>query len=88
MDEPTNGLDIDGLHMVRDLIAGWRGQGRAVLFSSHTMSEVERLADRVVVINRGRVLFDGSVAELRVKTGSGGLEEAYEALVGHGRTRC
>lgn len=82
MDEPTNGLDMEGLHMVRSLIADWKDRGRAVLFSSHTMSEVERLADRVVVISRGQVLFAGSVAELAIKTGAARLEDAYETLLG------
>lgn len=84
MDEPTNGLDIEGLHMVRGLIGDRKDRGGAVLFSSHTMSEVERLADRVVVISRGQVLFDGSVDELTARTGSARLEDAYETVLGRG----
>lgn len=88
MDEPTNGLDIDGLHMVRTLIADRKRRGRSVLFSSHTISEVERVADRVAVINHGLVLFDGPVDTLVATTGSPRLEDAYEAVLRQGHERC
>ena len=81
MDEPTNGLDIEGLQMVRALIAERKELGRGVLFSSHTMAEVERVADRVVVIQHGCILFDGSLGELLSSTGAARLEDGYEALL-------
>jgi ABC-2 type transport system ATP-binding protein len=85
LDEPTNGLDLDGLHLIRNLIAQRKKGGTSVLFSSHTMSEVEKVADRVVIIRRGKKLFDGGIDALRSATSLSSLEEAYESvLLGRG----
>jgi ABC-2 type transport system ATP-binding protein len=77
-DEPVNGLDPDGVRWVRELMRGFAAEGRTVLLSSHLMSEMERTADRVVVIGRGRLLADAPLAELTDANGS--LEDAYLAL--------
>ncbi|CAN5745519.1 ABC transporter ATP-binding protein [soil metagenome] len=70
LDEPTNGLDPKGMAEMRDLIRSL-GQGeRTVLLSSHLMGEVEQICDRVGVIRHGKLVAEGSVAELR---GEGGL---------------
>lgn len=87
LDEPTNGLDMDGLRMVRQLIRPVTRYHLGVLFSSHTMSEVERLADRVVVINHGRVLYDGTVEGFITEAGESTLESAYEAVLSKGAAR-
>ncbi|SDS57310.1 ATP-binding cassette domain-containing protein [Actinoplanes derwentensis] len=63
LDEPVNGLDADGVRWVRGLVRRWAGDGRTVLVSSHLMSEVALIADRVVVLGRGRLLADATVAE-------------------------
>ncbi len=76
-DEPTNGLDVASSRAVRDLILGIRDAGRCVLFCSHIMSEVEALCDRIVVIARGRVVADGTAAELRRAVGRADLEEVF-----------
>lgn len=64
LDEPFNGLDPEGIVWMRELLAGLAGQGRAVLVSSHLMSELQDSAAHVVVVGRGRVVADTSVAEL------------------------
>ena len=69
-DEPVNGLDLDGVRWVRSLLRGFADEGRTVLVSSHLMSEMERVADRVVVIGRGRLIADAPIAE--VLRGMGG----------------
>jgi len=79
LDEPTNGLDVAASRAVRALIRTIRDEGRCVLFSSHIMPEVESLCDRIVVIGRGRVLATGTPGELRERTGTGDLEEAFVA---------
>ncbi|MDP6704712.1 MAG: ATP-binding cassette domain-containing protein [Alphaproteobacteria bacterium] len=76
-DEPTNGLDIASSRAVRDLVLGIRDAGRCVLFCSHIMSEVEALCDRIVVIAHGRVVADGTPAELRHAVGRADLEEVF-----------
>jgi ABC-2 type transport system ATP-binding protein len=64
LDEPANGLDPEGIRWVRALLRRLADEGRAVLVSSHLISEVSRLADDVVVIRRGAFVTQGSVAEL------------------------
>jgi ABC-2 type transport system ATP-binding protein len=78
LDEPVNGLDPAGVRWVRDLLRSLAAQGRAVLVSSHLIGEIARTADHVVVIGRGRLLADTSVAELSARSPS--LEEAFFAL--------
>lgn len=84
LDEPTNGLDIASSRAVRDLILEIRDQGRCVLFSSHIMSEVEALCDRIIVISDGLIVADGAPEELRLATGQGNLEEVFLAAVTQG----
>ncbi|SNQ45771.1 ABC-type multidrug transport system, ATPase component [Frankia canadensis] len=68
LDEPVNGLDPEGISWVRTLLRRLAGEGRTIVVSSHLMSEMEDTADRVVVVGRGRLLANASVAEF---TGSG-----------------
>ena len=65
LDEPANGLDPAGMAWLRQLLADWASQGRTVLFSSHVLSEVQMVADKVVIISDGRVVRDESLASLR-----------------------
>lgn len=63
-DEPVNGLDLDGVRWIRALLRGFADEGRAVLVSSHLMGEVQHVADRIVIIGRGRLIADASVGEV------------------------
>jgi energy-coupling factor transporter ATP-binding protein EcfA2 len=65
LDEPTNGLDIASSRAVRNVIHEIRDQRRCVLFSSHIMSEVEALCDRITVICDGLIVANGALEELR-----------------------
>lgn len=65
LDEPGNGLDPQGIRTVRDLLRSHAARGGTVLVSSHLLSEVEHLADDVIVINGGRLVTHGSLAELQ-----------------------
>jgi ABC-2 type transport system ATP-binding protein len=64
LDEPFNGMDPEGIIWIRGLLRRLAAQGRAVLVSSHLMGELQDIADRVVVLGRGRVLADARVADL------------------------
>jgi ABC-2 type transport system ATP-binding protein len=78
LDEPVNGLDPEGIRWIRSLLRSLATQGRTVLVSSHLIGEIARTADHVVVIGRGRLLADSSVAELSARSAS--LEEAFFEL--------
>ena len=64
LDEPTNGLDPAGIHEFRAMIRGFVAEGRTVLLSSHLLDEVEKICDAVAIVDRGRVVMQGSIAEL------------------------
>jgi ABC-2 type transport system ATP-binding protein len=78
MDEPFNGMDPEGIVWMRGFLRGLAAEGRAVLVSSHLLSELPDVADRVVVIGRGRVLADATIAELTA--GAPSLEDVYLRL--------
>ncbi len=64
LDEPVNGLDPEGIRWIRGLLRSLASEGRAVLVSSHLMTELEGTADHLIVIGRGRLLADASVSDL------------------------
>jgi ABC-2 type transport system ATP-binding protein len=70
-DEPVNGLDPDGIRWIRAFLRSLADEGRTVLVSSHLMSELEGVADELVVIGRGRLIAHASVAELRSASSDG-----------------
>ena len=63
LDEPANGLDPEGIHWIRNLLKSLAAEGRTVFLSSHLMSEMAQTADHLIVIGRGRLIADTSVAE-------------------------
>ncbi len=85
LDEPTTGLDILATSDMIDFIATRKDEGRCVLFSTHILSEAERLCDRIGVIDRGRLLASGTIDELREQTGETYLDRVFRALVADSR---
>jgi sodium transport system ATP-binding protein len=81
LDEPTNGLDVITTRAVRRLLHELKTEGRCVLFSSHLMHEVSGLCDRVVVIAGGKIVADGSVADIIIAGEANNLEDAFINLV-------
>lgn len=77
LDEPTNGLDVMSARAVHDLIREMKAQGHCILISSHIMSEVSALCDRLVVCANGRAVAEGTPDELRERAGTADLEEAF-----------
>jgi sodium transport system ATP-binding protein len=80
LDEPTRGLDVMSVRLLRDTLRGLRAQGRCILMSSHVMAEVQELSDHIVCLSRGRVVAEGSPDELVRRTGAPNLEEAFVQL--------
>jgi len=68
-DEPTSGLDPEGVADVRAVLAGVAAEGATILLSSHALSEVERLCDRITIVKAGRVVLEGEVATLLDRDG-------------------
>jgi sodium transport system ATP-binding protein len=82
LDEPTNGLDVNAVRMLRELIRELRTAGCCVLFSSHVMQEVAALCDDIVIIAHGRVVVRGVPQEILAATGTSDLEEAFVRAAG------
>ncbi len=81
-DEPTVGLDVINALEMRRLIGGLRDEGACVLYSTHILSEAEKLCDRIAVLHAGRVLACDTLAALREATGQRYLEDIFVQLVG------
>lgn len=82
LDEPTNGLDVPSTRVMRRFVRELADSGKCVLFSTHILQEVSAVCDRVVVIARGRVVAEGTPAELVERTGEANLEDAFVRLIG------
>ena len=76
-DEPTVALDVLNAIELRGIISGLRDEGKAILFSTHIMSEAEQLCDRIAIIHHGKILATGTLEELRATTGLHYLEEIF-----------
>ncbi|MEE1940048.1 ABC transporter ATP-binding protein [Streptomyces sp. TRM 70361] len=90
-DEPVNGLDLDGVRWIRALLRGFADEGRTVLVSSHLMSEMQLVADRVVIIGRGRLISEAGIDEVlrgldgrRVRVRSPRADDLHRALADRG----
>ncbi len=80
LDEPTLGLDILGSQVVAEFITHLRQEGKAVILTTHRLDEAERLCDRFGLLHRGRLVSEGTLAELRTATGCEGLVEMFLKL--------
>lgn len=76
-DEPTVGLDVLNAIDLLDVVEELREEGRTVLFSTHIMSEAERICDRIAILHRGRLLAEGTLDELREATGLHYLQDIF-----------
>ncbi len=80
-DEPTSGLDVMAARSIISFIKECRDNGKTVIFSTHIMSEVEKLCDIVGIIQSGKLLTEGTLEELRQKHGEQDLEEIFVKVV-------
>jgi sodium transport system ATP-binding protein len=81
-DEPTSGLDVIAAREVLRIMLELKSRGRTVLFSTHIMTEAERICDEIAIIERGEILAEGSVEEIRSKAPSRSLEDVFVEVVG------
>jgi ABC-2 type transport system ATP-binding protein len=82
LDEPLDGLDANAALVVKEVLKQLAGQGKTILFCSHILDVVERVCTRIVIINQGRQIADGTSAEIRSHTNTKTLEEAFSQLTG------
>lgn len=81
LDEPTAGLDILTARNIVTFIRQCKERNKCVLFSTHIMREAERLADKIVMIHRGKILAEGSLQDMREKSGAVDLDDIFVSLV-------
>jgi len=80
-DEATSGLDVLVARALLDTVAELRDQGKCIIFSTHIMREAERLCDRIAIMHLGKILAEGSVAELTQQYGTHDLEDLFFELI-------
>jgi len=84
-DEPTSGLDVVMSQDVMSFVEDERKRGKTIIYCTHIMSEVERLCDRVICIENGQLMGQGTVEEVKAQTGKDTLEQAFLTIVGYKR---
>jgi len=80
-DEPTLGLDVMTARSIVRFVRDCRGRGKTVIYSTHVMGEAEKLCDVIGIIHQGRMRAEGTLAELRERTGETDLEECFVKVV-------
>lgn len=86
-DEPLSGLDANSVMVFKEVMSELAAQGKTIFYSSHIMDVVEKISDRIVIINGGTVLADGTFDELKKLSSEGSLEEIFNQLTGFDRHR-
>lgn len=81
LDEPTRGLDVMSIRLLRQTLRDLRDEGICILLSSHVMAEVHELSDGIVALSEGRVAAVGTPGELIARTGAANLEDAFVSIV-------
>jgi sodium transport system ATP-binding protein len=84
LDEPTTGLDVMSAKILLDFIASYKALRVPLIFSTHHLHEVEKLCDRVCIVNHGKTAFHGTVDELRQLGGSADLYDAFVGVINRG----
>jgi ABC-2 type transport system ATP-binding protein len=83
LDEPLSGLDANAVILVKEILAKLKEAGKTIIYSSHIMEVVEKLSDRIVIINKGQVVADGTFTELKENASSLSLEGIFSNLTGN-----
>jgi len=83
MDEPLSGLDANSVIMVKEMLVHLAREGKTVFYSSHIMDVVEKISDRIILIDQGKVIADGSFVELNKLANDENLEKMFTRLTGN-----
>ncbi len=82
LDEPLSGLDANSVMVVKEILAQLAAQGKTIFYSSHIMDVVEKISNRIVLLNDGYIVADGSFEELKGQSHEGSLEQIFNQLTG------
>lgn len=82
LDEATTGLDLMASQIILDFIKNERDAGKTILYSTHYMEEAENICDKVIMINKGLIIESGTPSEIKQRTNTSNLRDAFFALVG------
>jgi ABC-2 type transport system ATP-binding protein len=82
MDEPLDGLDANSVIVVKEILIQLAREGKTIFYSSHIMDVVEKISDRIILINQGVVIADGTYAELSQGKEVNSLEQLFTVLTG------
>lgn len=85
LDEPLSGLDANSVMIVKEILAELVALGKTIFYSSHIMDVVEKISSRIILINHGQIVADGSFEELKEKSRQGSLEGIFNQLTGFNR---
>lgn len=80
LDEPLSGLDANTAMMLKELLRDLASQGKAIFYCSHVLDVVEKVCDRVVILNHGEIVADGRIEELKTMTQQSSLEDVFSQL--------
>lgn len=83
MDEPLSGLDANSVIMVKEMLSHLAREGKTVFYSSHLMDVVEKISDRIILIDQGKVIADGSFGDLSSLANDENLEKLFTRLTGN-----
>jgi ABC-2 type transport system ATP-binding protein len=83
MDEPLSGLDANSVIMVKEMLTHLAHDGKTIFYSSHLMDVVEKISDRIIIIDQGTVIADGSFSDLNKLTNDANLEKMFTRLTGN-----
>jgi ABC-2 type transport system ATP-binding protein len=83
LDEPLSGLDANAVILVKEILLQLKQAGKTIFYSSHIMDVVEKISDRIIIINNGEIIADGSFEDLKAKQHEGSLENIFTSLTGN-----
>jgi ABC-2 type transport system ATP-binding protein len=87
LDEPLSGLDANAVILVKEVLAQLKAAGKTIFYSSHLMDVVEKISDRIVIINQGNIIADGTFEQLKEQLQSGSLESIFQGLTGENNSQ-
>jgi ABC-2 type transport system ATP-binding protein len=83
LDEPLSGLDANAVILVKEILIQLKRSGKTIFYSSHIMDVVEKISDRIIIINKGQMIANGTFAELKNQAHFGSLENIFTQMTGN-----